>query len=94
MVNGSKTATDGFQMYFTSDSNIVANITSWEQYLAMLPLPAQVTYKNGIIADTSNWVNIQGSFWANGGEKFVYIGCFKDTLNINGVDVPNDPNNS
>jgi len=92
LVNGSKLATDGFQMYFKSDSDIVASITSWEQYLAMLPLPAQVTYKNGIISDTANWVNIEGAFWANGGERFVYIGCFKDTMHINGIDVPNDPN--
>jgi hypothetical protein len=89
LVNGAKRAIDAFQMYFTVDSLYFVNA---QQYWNILPLPAQVTYKNGIITDTLNWVNIEGSFLAQGNERFMQIGCFKDSMSINGTNVPGDPN--
>ncbi len=33
-----------------------------------------------IISDTSNWVTMYGTYIAEGGEKFITVGCFKDEL--------------
>lgn len=33
-----------------------------------------------VISDTSNWVTMYGAYIAEGGEKFITIGCFKDEL--------------
>jgi len=38
---------------------------------------------NGIISDTQNWVKVEGSFIANGTERFITIGNFKDKANTN-----------
>lgn len=35
-----------------------------------------------IISDTSNWITMYGAYIAEGGEKFITIGCFKDELFI------------
>lgn len=37
---------------------------------------------NNYIKDTLNWIEISGSFTATGGEEYVTIGYFPDTLNI------------
>jgi gliding motility-associated-like protein len=37
---------------------------------------------NNYLTDTLNWINISGSFIANGGEQYITIGFFSDTLNI------------
>jgi len=37
--------------------------------------PSQIKYKSGIISDTSNWTKVEGSFVAQGGEKYFYMGC-------------------
>ncbi|MBA3682867.1 MAG: OmpA family protein [Bacteroidetes bacterium] len=33
-----------------------------------------------VISDTSNWVTMYGAYIAEGGEKFITIGCFKDEM--------------
>lgn len=33
-----------------------------------------------IISDTSNWITMYGAYIAEGGEKFITIGCFKDEV--------------
>ena len=35
-----------------------------------------------VVSDTLNWTKIQGSFVANGGERFITIGLFFDTANV------------
>jgi gliding motility-associated-like protein len=43
----------------------------------------QIEYNRGIISDTLNWVKISGSFIANGDEKILVIGNFRDNANTN-----------
>lgn len=38
-----------------------------------------------IIADTLNWTKISGVFYANGGEKFLTVGAFKNKDEINSI---------
>jgi gliding motility-associated-like protein len=35
-----------------------------------------------MITDTSGWVKLEGTFKANGGERFITIGCFDDSASI------------
>ncbi|MCD6065815.1 MAG: OmpA family lipoprotein [Bacteroidetes bacterium] len=45
-----------------------------------------------VIADTANWVTLYGAYIANGGEKYITIGCFKDENNftVQNVVAPNE----
>ena len=45
----------------------------------------QINYTGGYITDTLNWTKISGSFYADGGEQYLTIGFFEDTLNHQGV---------
>ena len=47
---------------------------------------AQV-FDTTVISDTLNWIKIQGSFIANGTEKFITIGMFFDSSNMRYVDL-------
>jgi len=85
LTNGSTKATDAFQMYFTHDS--LVNSMQWQENR---PWPAQITYKGGFVTDTLDWTKIEGAFLADGNERFVQIGCFLDSLSINGISVPFD----
>jgi len=42
----------------------------------------QVVNTNGIITDSVGWTKIEGEFIANGGEKFLTIGYFEDSLAV------------
>ncbi len=44
-------------------------------------------FDTSVISDTVNWTRIQGSFVANGAEKFITIGMFFDTGNVRHVNV-------
>jgi hypothetical protein len=87
LVNGAKKATNALQMYFTHDS-LYYDAQTWSNR----PFPAQITNLNGVINDTLNWTKIEGSFLAQGNERFMQIGCFLDSANIQFVTVPGDPN--
>jgi len=50
-------------------------------------------YTTAIITDTVNWTKIQGSFVANGTEKFITIGNFFDNAHTNYIVYPSSPNN-
>ena len=50
-------------------------------------LHPQIENHKGIISDTINWVKVNGSFIANGGEKYITIGNFKDNLHTNYIDL-------
>lgn len=44
-----------------------------------------------VIKDTLNWVTIYGAFIAEGGEKFITIGCFKDDyFQVENLSNPNE----
>jgi len=56
-----------------------------------LPVTAQILpYGNPIIKDTINWIKVSGIYKANGGEKYITIGNFKDNVNtlIEKVTIP------
>jgi len=42
----------------------------------------QIVYSNGIITDSLGWTKIEGNFIANGGEQFLTIGYFEDSLAV------------
>ena len=42
----------------------------------------QVINTNGIITDSLGWTKIEGDFIANGGEEFLTIGYFEDSLTV------------
>lgn len=46
-----------------------------------LSLIPQIENTNGFIYDTLNWVQVNGTFVAQGGEKYITIGNFKDDVN-------------
>lgn len=46
-------------------------------------LTPQVTNTVGIITDTLNWVEVSGTFTANGNEKYLIIGDFKSDVSTN-----------
>jgi gliding motility-associated-like protein len=45
----------------------------------------QIKYTAGFITDTLGWTKISGSFIALGGEEYLTLGFFEDTLNHTGV---------
>ena len=70
---------DAIGAYLSADS-ILYN----DPNFGILPYQPQVENPIGnIIADTMNWVAIRGDFIANGGEKFITIGNFKDSSHTN-----------
>lgn len=80
-----KVASNNIGVCFTKDSLINYSIS----YLYLLPGIPQIEEKE-IITDTTNWVLISGNFVANGGERFMTIGNFRnnantDTLTVGGI---------
>lgn len=61
---------DAIGMYFTNDSLLY-------MYFPLEVVPQVQNDSLNIITDKINWVKIQGSFIASGGEKFLTIGRFK-----------------
>jgi hypothetical protein len=58
--------------YFTS------TLPSYGVYIAANP---QIVNQNGFITDTTNWVEVQGCFTAQGGEQYITIGNFNSNAN-------------
>lgn len=72
-------ATKGLELA-TSESQINQSNTT------VLSAVNVVFYQDKFITDTKKWVNISGSFVANGNESYIYIGNFStetDTLEVN-----------
>ncbi|MFZ4401635.1 MAG: gliding motility-associated C-terminal domain-containing protein [Bacteroidales bacterium] len=80
LFNTSKGAVEEMGIYFSKDT--VYNNSG------LFALQPQIENHNGIIKDTANWVKINGSFIANGGEKYLTIGNFKDNTHTNYIDIP------
>ena len=71
-----KYVTDGIGLYLSVDSAVDYTINT------NLPFIPQIENPSGnIIYDTLNWVQISGTYIANGGEKYFTIGNFKDDAN-------------
>ena len=71
-----KYVVDGIGLYLSVDSAVDYTINT------NLPFVPQISNPSGnIIYDTLNWVQISGTYIANGGEKYLTIGNFKDNAN-------------
>jgi gliding motility-associated-like protein len=79
LINTSKGAIEDMGMYFSIDT--VYN------YNGLYALQPQIENHKGIIMDTTHWVKVNGSFIANGGEKHLTIGNFKDNVHTNYLEV-------
>ncbi len=76
LANNSRYAIERIGVYFSNDS-----ILSNDNYV--LPFYPQISGDtNIIISDTSEWVLIEGGFYANGGENFITIGNFNNDTNV------------
>jgi len=47
----------------------------------------QITYTGGVFTDTVNWVKVEGSYTAHGGERFITIGNFYDKVNTTATNI-------
>lgn len=65
-------------------SNSVPSLNT-SLYINVIP---QIENQNGIISDTTNWVQVQGCFIANGGEQYLTIGNFNSMSNSNLLILP------
>jgi len=67
---------DKLGMNFTTDSFAMSGNGS-------IPMPVPQIYTDDFITDTLNWIKIEGEFMANGGEKWLTIGWFFDSSEVN-----------
>jgi hypothetical protein len=68
-------ATNTFGALFTDTAVVPYSPNYSPPYL--MPYTPQVEYSAGVIADTSNWLEISGVFTAQGDENFITIGSFE-----------------
>ncbi len=71
-----KYVVDGIGLYLSVDSAVDYTINTNLSFMPQISNPA-----GNIIYDTLNWVQISGTYIANGGEKYLTIGNFKDNAN-------------
>lgn len=72
-------AADSIGAYFSSDSILSSNSINF-------PYNPQVSNgSDNIISDKQNWMKVSGQFTAQGGEKFMTIGNFKDDSQTNKI---------
>ena len=76
LANSSDYAVEKIGAWFTS------NPVSSNDGLPLFSDIPQVENTNGFITDTIGWTSIDGDFIANGDEKYLTIGYYTDTLNI------------
>ncbi|MEO8151372.1 MAG: T9SS type A sorting domain-containing protein [Bacteroidia bacterium] len=75
-------AVDNLSAYFSVDSALGVG---WSP----LPFTPQVSNNAGnFLTDRINWTRIEGSFVAQGGERFITIGNFNDDANTDTLSVP------
>ncbi|MCY7408735.1 MAG: tail fiber domain-containing protein, partial [Chitinophagales bacterium] len=77
----SRYASDRIGVYFSKDS-----ITS-TTYLNLPVIPQVENQSGNILTDTLNWTLISNQFIAEGGEKFITIGNFRDETQTQWIDV-------
>ena len=71
-----KYVVDGIGLYLSVDSAVDYTINTNLSFVPQIENPS-----GNIIYDTLNWVQISGTYIANGGEKYLTIGNFKDDAN-------------
>ena len=76
LANGSDYALEKIGAWFTNNA---VSSTNGQPLFTTSP---QIENTLGFISDTVNWTKIEGEFMANGGEEFITIGYYSDTLNI------------
>ncbi len=74
LANGSDFAVGSFGAWFT---NSASNSSSYQPIFNSLP---QIQNESGYISDTTGWKKIEGEFVAIGGEQYLTIGYYSDTL--------------
>jgi len=80
--NNSTRGIDAIGAYFSDNS--IDTITQCNKPITYLTPQVENTLNN-IISDTLNWVLIRGQFIANGTEKYVLLGNFRNNINTNTV---------
>ena len=76
VADGMKYVIDGMGLYLSVDSAVDYTINTNLSFMPQISNPS-----GNIIYDTLNWVQISGTYIANGGEKYLTIGNFKDDAN-------------
>ena len=71
-----KYVVDGIGLFLSTDSAVDYTINTNLSFVPQISNPV-----GNIIYDTLNWVQISGTYIANGGEKYFTIGNFKDDIN-------------
>jgi gliding motility-associated-like protein len=71
-------STDAIGAYFSTGAVSLPNG-------GVLPYTPQIFNTSGILQDTANWVQISGTFIAQGGENFITIGSFVNDANTNSI---------
>jgi gliding motility-associated-like protein len=79
--DGSNYTINKIQMLITD--TIVQNFSSFG---AIITTP-QIS-SNSMIADNMNWTEVSGTYTANGGERFITIGCFEDSADVLYTELP------
>jgi hypothetical protein len=77
--NNNRIAIDKFGAYFSDAALDTINYCE----VPLTYLNPQVENQNGIITDTLNWTPVQGTFVANGTEKYMVIGNFRTNAATN-----------
>ena len=78
LANTVKYATNNAGVLFTNNSIYVDTIST--PFGVLNASPQIINYGNPVIKDTQNWVKISGVFKADGGEKYITIGNFKNDI--------------
>jgi len=79
LVNGSDFAVEKIGAWFTP------NAVSSNNFRPLFSVNPQIENTTGFLTDTIGWTKIEGEFIANGGEEYITIGYYTDTLNIDTV---------
>lgn len=80
LINTCRYGIDAIGMYFSNSS--IDTISKCALQLTFINPQVQNTIGN-VITDTLNWITVTGTFVANGTEKFLVIGNFKNDINVN-----------
>ncbi len=77
--DSSRTATDAFGVCFSHDSILTTN---WNE----ISITPQIQNISGnYLIDRVNWMSLSGDFIAQGGEKFITIGNFRNYINTDSI---------
>lgn len=81
LANTSNYAIEKIGAWMTPNS-VVSNSTS-----KLFSSPPTVQNVNGYLKDTLNWMTVSGQFIANGVERYLTIGSYSDTINLDTISI-------